>query len=154
MDHVYLVQEGLEGVEWADTTLRGVGIAPLGRLVINPHEVHINAVDPAYGMVMEGPGEATPHDAIGDILVLEELFKRIYDKFKENGVDEIESEMIRISNSPVLVSRMPFGKHKGTLFSDIPMDYLEWLHGAPDLDEDLEFTVRYYLGLIEKDQIV
>jgi uncharacterized protein (DUF3820 family) len=95
--------------------------------------------------------DATPHDAVGDILVLEELFKRIYAKFKENGVDDIESEMIRVTNSPVLVRKMPFGKHKGTLFTEIPADYLEWLMRTGDLDEDLEFTVKYHLGLIAKD---
>jgi uncharacterized protein (DUF3820 family) len=32
--------------------------------------------------------------------------------------------MIRISKSPILIPRMPFGKHKGVLFSDIAADYL------------------------------
>ena len=53
--------------------------------------------------------------------------------------------MIRISNSPVLVSRMPFGKHRGKLFSKIPADYLAWLQGT-EFDEDMEHTVQYHLG--------
>jgi exodeoxyribonuclease X len=40
---------------------------------------------------------------------------------------------------------MPFGKHKGMLLREIPTDYLEWLHGT-ELDEDMEYTVRHYLG--------
>jgi exodeoxyribonuclease X len=35
--------------------------------------------------------------------------------------------MLRISNSPILIARMPFGKHKGMLFKEVPTDYLEWL---------------------------
>jgi len=89
--------------------------------------------------------EAKAHDAMGDIIVLEALFRRIYTRFKSDGVKDIESEMIRISNTPILIARMPFGKHKGMLFSEIPTDYLEWLYGT-ELDEDMEYTVRQHLG--------
>ena len=51
----------------------------------------------------------------------------------------------KISSSPVLVPRMPFGKHKGLKIAEVPRDYLEWLSGT-DLDEDLAYTVRHYLG--------
>jgi hypothetical protein len=36
-------------------------------------------------------------------------------------------------NSKILIevvqTPMPFGKYKGTLISDIPISYLEWMHG-------------------------
>ena len=87
---------------------------------------------------------ATPHTALGDILVLEGLFNRIYAKFKEDAVGDPIEEMIQISNSPVRVARMPFGKYKGMKMGEVPLDYLEWLSGT-NLDEDLAFTVRHYL---------
>jgi len=90
--------------------------------------------------------EAKAHDALGDITVLEALFNRIYARFESDGVDDIENEMIRISQSPILLPRMPFGKHKGCLFSEIPPDYLSWLLGT-DLDEDLKYTVQHHLGV-------
>jgi DNA polymerase III epsilon subunit-like protein len=110
-----------------------------------------NGVIPQYNLqylryYLELNIDATPHDALGDILVLEGLFKRIYTKFKESATYDPVIEMIRISDSPVLIKRMPFGKHKGMLINEIPPDYLEWLRGT-DLDEDLAFTVRYHLGL-------
>ncbi len=71
---------------------------------------------------------AAAHDALGDILVLERLFKRIYARFKKDGFDDPTEEMIRISDGPILIARMPFGKHKGMRFSEIPADYLEWLN--------------------------
>jgi exodeoxyribonuclease X len=40
---------------------------------------------------------------------------------------------------------MPFGKHKGMLFKEVPPDYLEWLQGT-ELDGDMEHTVRHCLG--------
>ena len=90
--------------------------------------------------------DATAHTAIGDVLVLERLFQRIYTKFKEQAIGEDPVvEMVKISSSPVLVPRMPFGKHKGLKMVEVPVDYLEWLSGT-DLDEDLEYTVRHYLG--------
>jgi exodeoxyribonuclease X len=89
--------------------------------------------------------EAKAHDAMGDIIVLEALFRRIYDRFASDGIQDIENEMIRISNTPILIARMPFGKHKGLLFSEIPTNYLEWLDGT-GLDEDMAHTVRHHLG--------
>ena len=90
--------------------------------------------------------EAKAHDALGDIIVLEALFKRIHARFESDGVHDIENEMIRISQSPMLLPRMPFGKHKACLFSEIPPDYLSWLLGT-DLDEDLKYTVQRHLGI-------
>jgi uncharacterized protein (DUF3820 family) len=89
---------------------------------------------------------ATAHTAIGDVLVLEGIFQRIYAKFKGQTVGEDPvAEMVKISGSPVLVPRMPFGKHKGLKMAEVPKDYLEWLSGT-DLDEDLGYTVGHYLG--------
>jgi DNA polymerase III epsilon subunit-like protein len=88
--------------------------------------------------------DATAHTAIGDVLVLEGVFQRIHAKFKGQAIDPV-ADMINISSSPVLVPRMPFGKHKGLKMAEVPKDYLQWLSGT-DLDEDLGFTVGYYLG--------
>jgi exodeoxyribonuclease X len=98
-----------------------------------------------YFLKLEVEG-AKAHDALGDILVLEALFRRIYDRFVADGLNDPAQEMIRISNNPVLIPRMPFGKHKDELFSEIPADYLQWL-STTDLDEDMAYTVQKHLGL-------
>lgn len=91
--------------------------------------------------------QATAHDALGDILVLEKLFERLFARMsKDMPADAIEDKMIEISSNPVLLNRMYFGKHKGELFRDIPMDYLEWLSGKDDLDEDMRYTVEHYVN--------
>lgn len=90
--------------------------------------------------------DAVPHSALGDILVVEGLFNRLHTKFREVSKADPILEMINISNSPVLIRRMPFGKHKGLKMDEIPLDYLEWLL-TKDLDEDLAYTVRHHLGL-------
>jgi exodeoxyribonuclease X len=91
--------------------------------------------------------EATAHDALGDILVLEKLFERLFVKMSKSiGPAAVENRMMDISSKPVLLARMYFGKHKGDRFMDIPVDYLKWLSGKDDLDEDLLFTVGHYLN--------
>jgi exodeoxyribonuclease X len=94
---------------------------------------------------------AIAHDAYGDILVLETLFtNRLYPKIlKQNENDEQKAitKMLEISSKPSLIPKMPFGKHKDTHFRDIPKDYLKWLSGQNDLNEDLEYTIKYYLNL-------
>jgi len=90
--------------------------------------------------------DANPHDALGDILVLEALFKRIYVKMMEEFEDDSIDKMIDVTNNPVLLARMPFGKHKGMKFEKIPVDYLQWLSGT-DLDEDMAYTVKHHLGI-------
>lgn len=89
--------------------------------------------------------DAKAHDALGDIMVLEAVFWRIHAKFVANGLRNPNHEMIKVSNNPILIPRMPFGKHKGKLFSEVPQDYLEWLLGT-ELDEDMAFTVKKHLG--------
>ncbi|MCD4676691.1 MAG: hypothetical protein K8S18_11960 [Desulfobacula sp.] len=90
--------------------------------------------------------EATAHDALGDILVLEKLFERLFFRMsKDIGPKVVEDKMLEISSKPVLLTRMFFGKHKGKFFREIPKDYMQWLSGQDDLDEDMRFTVEYYL---------
>jgi len=56
--------------------------------------------------------KATAYDALGDILVLEKLFERLFTKMsKDIGPETVENKMMDISSTPVLLSRMFFGKH-------------------------------------------
>ena len=88
--------------------------------------------------------DATPHDALGDMLVLEALFKRIYTKIVDNFGDDSTQKMIEISNKPILYRRMPYGKHRGLKMDIVPVDYLQWL-STTDLDENMRYTVEHYL---------
>jgi DNA polymerase III epsilon subunit-like protein len=89
--------------------------------------------------------DAVPHTALGDILVLEALFNRIYAKAVIELWDDTIAKMIELSSKPVLYRRMPFGKHKGLKMEEVPLDYLQWLSGT-DLEEDLRYTIEQYLG--------
>ncbi len=99
--------------------------------------------------------EATAHDAMGDVLVLEQLFERLKKKVEEgerlNGVEPLE-KMVEISSHPSIFTKLNFGKHKGKRIDEvlqIDRGWLEWLlkekvnSGQPD--EDWIYTLKHYL---------
>lgn len=82
------------------------------------------------------------HDAMGDVIVLEKLFKFYQQHYS------IE-EMIEISSKPILLKKMIFGKYKGDWFKDIrrkDIDYLMWMRRSMTMDENLKYTVEYYIN--------
>ena len=124
-----------------------------------------NAVIPKYNLqylryLLDLDIEAIAHDAMGDVLVLESLFERLFDKaFKEKDTeipfaigDDVLDSMINISKKPVLIKKFTFGKHEGEMISDVAntdKNYLEWLFGEKkkeDIpDEDWIYTLSRYV---------
>ncbi|HPS21728.1 MAG TPA: 3'-5' exonuclease [Candidatus Paceibacterota bacterium] len=100
--------------------------------------------------------QATAHDALGDVLVLEKLFDRLKKKLIE--VEELEEEkvvdrMIEISSHPSIFKYINFGKHSGKeieQIAKIDRNYLEWLlqqkEESDQVDEDWIYTLKHYLG--------
>ncbi len=99
--------------------------------------------------------DATAHDALGDVLVLEKLFERLKNKIMaEEKLSEKEAieEMIEISSHPSLIKTLIFGKHKGKKVEEvlnIDRGWLEWLLAEKEksdvLDEDWIYTLKHYL---------
>lgn len=83
--------------------------------------------------------EATAHDALGDVLVLEEVFNILEKSFTIQ-------EMLEISLQPIMLKRMPFGKYKGMKFEGIPQDYLLWLQRQVDLEENMRYTLEFHIS--------
>ncbi|MFA5931926.1 MAG: exonuclease domain-containing protein [Candidatus Paceibacterota bacterium] len=107
--------------------------------------------------------EATAHDAMGDVLVLEKLFERLLNKMIEelarsSGGDKISKDeaiekMIEISSHPSLLLSFNFGKHLSKKIEDvlkIDRGYLEWLLAqkldSDQIDEDWIYTLKHHLG--------
>lgn len=82
------------------------------------------------------------HNALSDTLVVKLLF---------NSLEELASldEMKELSFKNVLLQKFDFGKHSGKYIEEVAMNdrgYLEWmLHSVSDLDEDLKYSINYYL---------
>jgi DNA polymerase III epsilon subunit-like protein len=100
--------------------------------------------------------DATAHDALGDVLVLEKLFERL--KKKMMDADKLSEEqaieqMIEISSHPSLLHTFKFGKHNGKRIEEViktDRGYLEWLLAqklnGDGIDEDWIYTLKHYLG--------
>ncbi|MCI5108500.1 MAG: hypothetical protein MRY49_01485, partial [Candidatus Pacebacteria bacterium] len=87
-------------------------------------------------------------DAKSDVLVLEALFERLYQK-----VGDLD-EMVRISQTPSLMKKFTFGKYKENFVEEIAKtdrDYLSWLYEQKLQDplvndeDDWLYTLKFYL---------
>jgi len=92
-----------------------------------------------YGLKFDEP--INPHDALSDIIVLEKLFNHYLQFYT------IE-EMMAICAKPILLKKMMFGKYKDKFFKDVikyDFEYFLWMRRAMDMDENLRYTVNYWI---------
>lgn len=78
------------------------------------------------------PSHRAGPDTFVTALILRELLK----------VVSVE-DLIALTSAPVLLQKMPFGKHAGMAFSEIPFDYLNWMVERSNIDDrDVMHTAR------------
>ncbi len=103
--------------------------------------------------------EGMAHDAWGDIIVLEALYRKmeemIKEKFSVSEESDVIEKMVYLTNLPVLIDEFKFGKYKGKTFKEVAatdQGYLRWLYesetGKPESEqnEDLVYTLKNYLN--------
>jgi len=83
------------------------------------------------------------HRALNDVKANIEVFKRLSTKFTTT------SQMLKRLEKPIAIKKMPLGKHKGRVFSEIPIEYLQWAAGK-DFDQDLLFSIRQEINARKK----
>lgn len=116
--------------------------------------------------------EAQAHNALGDVLVLEKLFERLFNKIteqinesardgslnyqKEELKEIVLRKMVEISSRPTLLKYINFGKYSGKEVKEIAQidpGYLEWLlkqkEESDQIDEDWIYTLKYNLGKLQ-----
>lgn len=86
------------------------------------------------------------HRAMSDVIVNKEVFKLLAKGYKT--VDQLFDVLSR----PIMMAAMPFGKHKGRPFKEIPLQYLQWISNK-DFDNDLLFSVRSELKKRKKGNL-
>jgi len=91
------------------------------------------------------------HDAIGDVLVMKLLLSKLVilakEKFPENK-NPMET-LATLTQTPVLLKTFKFGKYKDREIEEIVKadpGYIKWMRNNMELDEDLAFTFKRYLG--------
>lgn len=95
------------------------------------------------------------HDALADVIVLEQLFEYLLTRIMKDGLTEQEAleKMKAISKEPMFMREFTFGKHKGLRVEEvakIDRGYLSWLLTEklknPAGEDDWIFTLKKYLG--------
>ncbi len=162
-----LAQESIivaHNAEFDIATLANEGVGVLRSIDTEQVARHIIESD-RYGLqylryALDLNVQAQAHDALGDVLVLEALFKYltgvIRDKYSLTLDEEVIQKMIELSEAPVLQSVFLFGKYKGKTFVEVmeqDKQYLEWLYasktqnGIDSRDENLVHTLKFHLHL-------
>jgi len=82
------------------------------------------------------------HHALGDAKTVKSLYENLLEL-------ETSEEMQNLTFKNVLLDKLEFGKYEGRYIEEIAANdrgYLEWMLSAiMDLDEDLRYSVNYYL---------
>lgn len=77
------------------------------------------------------------HSADGDMAVLSALLGRMSEDFGYTLWDLFE-----LANTPIQMTKIGFGKHRGTPLKDLPTSYVNWLlHKTDNLDPDLRASL-------------
>lgn len=89
------------------------------------------------------------HDAIGDVLVMKLLLSKLVRLTQEKyaGVNPMQ-KLAELTQTPVMIKTFKFGKYKDREIAEIVNEdkgYIKWMRSNLDLDEDMTFTLDYYL---------
>lgn len=77
-----------------------------------------------------------PHRAGPDAYVTAFILKFIL----ENGISA--DQLIDWTKARAELPRMPFGKHTGSTWKELPVDYLEWIVKQSDIDRDVKHCAK------------
>ena len=79
--------------------------------------------------------EIKAHDAIGDVLILKlllrEIYKKIMERYNLQGYEEIMQKMVALTQEPVEIKVLNFGKHSGKSIAEIEQidsGWIDWLY--------------------------
>ncbi|MFI0435571.1 MAG: putative quorum-sensing-regulated virulence factor [Parachlamydiaceae bacterium] len=86
------------------------------------------------------------HRAMSDVIVNREVFQHLAKRFKTTD------QLFDVLSRPISMAAMPFGKHKGRSFKDIPLQYLQWIVNK-DFDQDLLHSARAELKRRKKGNL-
>lgn len=81
------------------------------------------------------------HRAGPDSLLCALLMQRIIETDKFSLAD-----MVRFSDGPALLPRIPFGMHYGKKWDEVPVSYLEWIVNKSELDRDAKANAKLWLN--------
>jgi len=93
-----------------------------------------------YRFDLDVPDDIPAHRASADAYVTAKLFEHLLDEALAQGVFapgvDKRTQLLEWLNEPAIMTKMPFGKHKGKKLEEVPMSYWNWaLNNMDSLDE-------------------
>ena len=82
--------------------------------------------------------DVAPHSALFDARVTAHVLCRL---LAERSLDDL----LRLSMKAVILKKVGFGKHFGSLWTEVPTDYLQWA-SKQDFEPDVKFTIKVELA--------
>ncbi len=90
------------------------------------------------------------HDALGDVIVLKHLFERLCE---EHSIPH----MVVVCSEPMVLTHIPYGKHKGKKFLDVARTDRQDLHAmlsSNGVDEDVKASILHALEATRDQAII
>lgn len=112
-----------------------------------------------FALGLEVPIEMRCHRAGNDSYITGKLLEVLVDLLESTGALDLDHaygpQIMQWAAAPIIYERMPFGKHKGDLMSDVPHSYWKWAmqnmdslkEDADNYDPDFAASVHKALGI-------
>ena len=114
-----------------------------------------------FALDLNVPLEMLCHRAGNDSYITAKLLEIMIDLIEENNIIDTSKsygpQILEWINKPIIYTKMPFGKYKGELMTDVPKSYWRWAltnmdslnEKADNFDLDFAASVHRALGLDE-----
>lgn len=84
-----------------------------------------------YALALPVSDTLPAHLADADVIITGILFYTLIEKAMIDGIIDIENgdigvQLVEWLDAPLITTIMPFGKHKGKKFTDVPISYWQW----------------------------
>jgi len=145
--------------EGFDTKMRVIDTLRVAKHIYKDEEAHrLQYFRYKMGIYKEEKREADAlgivvkaHDAIGDVLILKLFLSRLKEDVIAKYPDENPVEkMVDLTNTPILVEKFRFGKHKDKTLAEVALSdagYLRWmLSSMENLDSDMKYSINHFLS--------
>jgi len=112
-----------------------------------------------FALDLDVPIEMRCHRAGNDSFITGRLLEVLVDLMESTGVlnqdEPYGPQIAKWAAEPIIYERMPFGKHKGELMTEVPRSYWQWAtknmdslnEEADNFDPDFAASVHHALGL-------
>lgn len=103
------------------------------------HELGLNHVMPPEAGTM-------PHRALFDAIMTADIMRFMLEHISKNNpnISSPIDHLIWLTKQPILLKTCKFGKHRGSEWKDVPVDYMQWCL-RQDMDEDVKYTCRFWI---------